>query len=321
VLLVDFINVGYGDAILVRERDGAETLFTLLVDAGDLSTGCPQGPSQRISAAGFLRREGVRRIDLLALSHLHLDHVGGLLSICDEFEVGELWTNCLPDKALWKRRLSGAQGQGKENSSGINNLICALNIYTEALVRLDKAGVSIRALDLQPLSLSLTAGLSACCFHADAGLCEKQDAVINGVLGGTMGPDALGPLDAWINDSSLRIVLDYQGRTIMLPGDVTAPYWKRFSPGHCDILKVPHHCHRDALDEELLEKLKPAYGVISVSNDRPDPCPNPDVLRLLGKYAKCFATDALHMAGLSLAGPHASVRFTIEGGNCAASVS
>ncbi|MDR1211690.1 MAG: hypothetical protein LBK40_05605, partial [Spirochaetaceae bacterium] len=155
---------------------------------------------------------------------------------------------------------------------------------------------------------------------AEAGLYREQDAIINGVLGGTMSPEALGPLDAWINDTSLRVVLSYEGRVIMLPGDVSAASWKRSPPGPCDILKVPHHGHRDALDEELLERLKPAYGVISVSNDRPDPCPSPDIVGLLKKYGQCFATDALNMAGLSLPGLHASVRFTIEDGNCAASV-
>jgi hypothetical protein len=322
MLLVDFINVGYGDAILVRERENSKTLFTLLVDTGDRTTGCPSGPSGRISAAGFLRREGVTRIDLLALSHLHLDHVGGLGALCDEFAIGELWTNCLPDKALRKRRLCADEGPGGKNSGGINNLIDSLNIYAQALVHLDKAGVPMRLLNggVEPLSLSLSAKLGVSCFYADDALCEKQDAIINGVFGGTMGSAALGSLDAWINNTSLRMVLDYEGRTIMLPGDVTAPYWKRFPPGPCDILKVPHHGHRDALDGELLERLKPAYGVISVSNDRPDPCPHPELLSLLGTYAECFATDAVCLPGISLPGLHASVRFTIEGGNCAASV-
>ena len=36
MLLVDFINVGYGDAILLRET---ETPFAMLVDCGDARIG------------------------------------------------------------------------------------------------------------------------------------------------------------------------------------------------------------------------------------------------------------------------------------------
>ncbi|MDR1211253.1 MAG: MBL fold metallo-hydrolase, partial [Spirochaetaceae bacterium] len=200
MLLVDFINVGYGDAILAREYEGARLLFTLLVDTGDCNTGSPAGPSRRISAAAFLKREGVRRIDLLVLSHLHLDHAGGMFSICDQFEVGEFWTNCLPGKDLRDRRLSGRY------DGGINNLINSLTIYTKALKSFDRKGVPLRPLGgkTEELSRLLTGKLGVGCFFAEAGLYREQDAIINGVLGGTMSPEALGPLDAWINDTSLR---------------------------------------------------------------------------------------------------------------------
>ncbi|MFC5380054.1 ComEC/Rec2 family competence protein [Aquipuribacter nitratireducens] len=59
-------DVGQGDALLVRSGPGA----AVLVDTGpdDSVTGC-------------LRRAGVRRLDLLVLTHLHADHVGGLTAL------------------------------------------------------------------------------------------------------------------------------------------------------------------------------------------------------------------------------------------------
>ncbi|MDR1430015.1 MAG: MBL fold metallo-hydrolase, partial [Spirochaetaceae bacterium] len=176
MLLVDFINVGYGDAVLAREYEGANPLFTLLVDTGGCTTGCPAGPSRRTSAAEFLRREGVTRIDLLVLSHLHLDHAGGMSAICGEFNIGEFWTNCLPGKTLRDRRLSGGEG----HDGGINNLIHSLTIYTEALRCLDGKGVPLRSLD-GPHILSQTPGgkLRVSCFPAEAGLLREQDAIVN----------------------------------------------------------------------------------------------------------------------------------------------
>ena len=53
MLLVDFINVGYGDAILLRET---ETPFAMLVTAGTLASGAPDrtdgGSLRRTTCAG-----------------------------------------------------------------------------------------------------------------------------------------------------------------------------------------------------------------------------------------------------------------------------
>ena len=56
MLTLDFINVGYGDAILIRDTDAA---FSMLVDCGDVTVGDGGPESKRISAAEFLRREGM----------------------------------------------------------------------------------------------------------------------------------------------------------------------------------------------------------------------------------------------------------------------
>ena len=52
MLLVDFINVGYGDAILLRET---ETPFAMLVDCGDARIGRSRtdgGSLRRTTCAG-----------------------------------------------------------------------------------------------------------------------------------------------------------------------------------------------------------------------------------------------------------------------------
>ena len=89
MLLVDFINVGYGDAILLRET---ETPFAMLVDCGDARIGRSRPDGRRITAADYLRREGIRELDLLVLTHLHLDHAGGLTHLLPGVRVREFWT-------------------------------------------------------------------------------------------------------------------------------------------------------------------------------------------------------------------------------------
>ena len=83
-MTLDFINVGYGDAILIRSGS-----FTMLVDCGDWTVGDGGPDSQRISAADFLRQEGIDTLDLLVLTHLHRDHSGGLTELPVQLSSGQ----------------------------------------------------------------------------------------------------------------------------------------------------------------------------------------------------------------------------------------
>lgn len=73
---ITFLDVGQGDAALV-ERRGERWL----VDGG------PPGPA----VLQWLRRVGIRRLDVVVATHGQRDHVGGLLPVLQGLEVGELW--------------------------------------------------------------------------------------------------------------------------------------------------------------------------------------------------------------------------------------
>lgn len=61
---VEVLDVGQGDSILIRSPEGK----TALIDAGPTRDG----------ALNVLKRKGVKAIDLVALSHHHSDHYGGM---------------------------------------------------------------------------------------------------------------------------------------------------------------------------------------------------------------------------------------------------
>src|SRR4051812_34467544 len=67
---IDFLDVGQGDAILIRSPEGK----TALVDAG---------PSKDI--VPMLRDRGVKSIDLVVVSHHHADHYGGMDDVIRSF--------------------------------------------------------------------------------------------------------------------------------------------------------------------------------------------------------------------------------------------
>lgn len=75
---VRVLDVGQGDAILIRGPDGA----IVLIDAG------PGSGGPRVLEA--CRRLGIRRIDRVIVSHAHLDHIGGFQRLLGQIEVGEV---------------------------------------------------------------------------------------------------------------------------------------------------------------------------------------------------------------------------------------
>jgi competence protein ComEC len=72
-LRITFLDVGQGDATLIQRREAA-----ILFD-----TGPPDGP-----ILARLRRAGVRRLDLLAVTHAQDDHDGGAAAVLRSMPVG-----------------------------------------------------------------------------------------------------------------------------------------------------------------------------------------------------------------------------------------
>lgn len=73
-LVVDVLDVGQGDAILLVSPEGK----TALVDGGGRSS----------DVVGQLLARGVQELDLVVATHAHLDHIGGLLPVLEGMPVG-----------------------------------------------------------------------------------------------------------------------------------------------------------------------------------------------------------------------------------------
>jgi competence protein ComEC len=95
-LLVEAIDVGQGDSLLLITPDGK----TLLVDGGGFGGGPRQAPQDfdigEEVVSQVLWSRGIRHLDAVALSHAHSDHMGGLPAVLRNFHPAELWVGNNP---------------------------------------------------------------------------------------------------------------------------------------------------------------------------------------------------------------------------------
>jgi competence protein ComEC len=109
-LLVEAIDVGQGDSLLLITPDGR----TLLVDGGGFGGGPRQAPQEfdigEEVVSQVLWSRGIRHLDVVALSHAHSDHMGGLPAVLRNFHPDELWVGNNPRVADYVALLDEAAG-------------------------------------------------------------------------------------------------------------------------------------------------------------------------------------------------------------------
>ena len=88
-----FLDVGQGDAVLLRSPEGQ----VVAVDTGP----------DPIEYADALRRHGIGHIDLLILTHSDGDHVGGLGAVAARITVSQVWLPEFTSAAVWDELLAG----------------------------------------------------------------------------------------------------------------------------------------------------------------------------------------------------------------------
>ena len=94
VLKLTFVNVGYGEAILLECPDPAyqDGVFVMLIDGGGArSDEFENNTSGRLLLSEYLQTEGPGHIDLLVSTHAHEDHICGLIPVAEKMLPGALW--------------------------------------------------------------------------------------------------------------------------------------------------------------------------------------------------------------------------------------
>jgi competence protein ComEC len=105
-LEITAIDVGQGDSLLVVSPEGQ----TMLIDGGgSIGSVHTEFDFGEDVVAPYLWSRGMESLDVVALTHVHADHIGGLPRIIEDFHPSELWVGINPDTTALQNLLEAAR--------------------------------------------------------------------------------------------------------------------------------------------------------------------------------------------------------------------
>jgi len=222
---VHVIDVGQGDSILVLFTNGK----TMLVDAGGWKDEFEKGRGAGEVVAGYLRRIGVTRLDILVLTHPHEDHAGGAGFLTGRFEIGTvLIPRVGPGEYLLERPEPA---------------------YERQITRCKEQGIPVREVSSGDL-VTLDPRVQVDVLGPGA-------EVLNGTRSDFNNNSVVLSVKFGRNSFLFTGDIELEGQTALLE--------RGYSLRH-DVLKLPHHGSR-YLSAEFLNRVSPGVSVISVGSN------------------------------------------------------
>lgn len=263
-LHVYVIDVGQGDAILIRTPDGKN----ILIDGG--------GGDYILVELGKVLPPWVRQIDVLILTHPHADHFSGLIDVVERYRIGSVWWNPvyqgMPEYGYFVKLVIDLKSSG----------VMVVNV-NEGDFWLE-SGVKVEVL----WPFSGAGGEYEIKTEAET-WCKKNGISCNSRYDGNL------------NNDSIVILVEFGAFGVLLTGDaeheVEAELIRMIGMSRLkdvDVLKAGHHCSRTASGIDFLRTVNPEVAVCSCGEGNKFGHPHKEPLDNFEELGiRCFRTDVV----------------------------
>ena len=268
---ITFINVGYGESILVTceapEREDGQ--FVMLIDGGSAMDSEYTGESGRIRAFDFLMKKGIRHIDLLVFSHVHEDHTSGLVPIINKIPIRQFWTSIRLSAEHYGKQIRPKYMLSETNRKAL----ASINDYSMLMEILSGRGITW--LDGIRPDYFRSGDLAIDILGPERKYKETVEASMNRVFTAASNEEldaAITETTETMNNASLILRLHYKGHSLLLCGDTNAGGFRHILEKDpelikSEVFKIGHHGQADSVTAELVQAVDPFFIVCCASND------------------------------------------------------
>lgn len=256
-----FLSVGYGEAMVVL--DGTHCL---VIDGGPPADDPAYAQPGTIRLASFLAQKQVQAIDCMICTHLHNDHLSGLLETVRRFPVRQFWVNCWPQSDVTDAIEAALPACPDDLSlrlftSGLQHFV----LLREALLA---QGTEVTERCATTGYKTLWPGCGIRLFGMDDAQIARRRDEFEAFCRCTDPAEQRARMRAFDkaeNTCSLACSLHLDGHTVFLTGDLCSGWETRCAaPGfpQADILKLTHHGQRDGMPACLVDACDPSVFVM-----------------------------------------------------------
>jgi competence protein ComEC len=157
VLKVNYLDVGQGDSEFIELPNGQ----TMLIDAGN--------PENGAGIVDYIKGLGCSKIDYLIATHPHADHIGGMATVVNSFDIGMIY---MPKVSTTTKTFEGLLTSIQKKGLKVNTAKSGINLIKNGNLIVDMiapVGTSYSDLNQYSAVIKITYGNNSFLFMGDAG--------------------------------------------------------------------------------------------------------------------------------------------------------